>query len=154
MLLTCGTTSKRVLAQLVAKVAGHAVEQRIARGQHDRPLAAKRREFVDGLVEVAASDQPLGLRRRALWPSVASVPIRSSASSINSPGRRRYAVEPVVADADDVDLACRGQEYLLRLGEMRGDDPNSKGSPQRAKALPANTPPPARLLRAASAYEP
>ncbi len=49
---------KAVFAELVAQIAGDAVEQRIAGGQHDDSSVAGFGNFLNGIVQIAADCQP------------------------------------------------------------------------------------------------
>ena len=90
-----------VFAELVAKIARHAVEQRIAGCQHDQPLPLGRGDPSDGGREIAADRCPFvgqsfdESQRRLIAQQ--QIGLFDQATSVG-----RQAVEPIVADADDV----------------------------------------------------
>ena len=100
-----------VLAQPVAQVAGRAVEQRIAGGQHDDPLAAGGFDLADDRVQVAADFDLFGLaggrRGQRLLGADQHLGLLDELA-----GGGGQPFQAVVADADDLDLAGWPRRFL------------------------------------------
>ena len=100
-----------VLAQLVAKVAGHAVEQRIARGQHHHALAGGR----GNLLGPPRRDRRPTTIRWALVGRQRGQRVLVAHENLGVldqfAGGGRQPVQAVLADADNVDFFTGRHRY-------------------------------------------